>query len=201
MPENPKFYLEENDPYCYPGTSVLKNLADIHDVLDLEKYEKDIATFYSPKVSLFCLKKPINLELWQNIHYFLFQKVYAWAGELRTIRLSKGNTIFAYPERIEAEGAKIFKKLTEEQFLFGLIDDKLCERLAFYYNELNVLHPFREGNGRTQRLLCEEIMRRQNYQLNWSKITENEHLQAVIQAYEGNLSPLKQLFEKILTPI
>jgi cell filamentation protein len=87
------------------------------------------------------------------IHFHIFQDIYCWAGELRTVDISKGSTRFANISRIEPEADKLFRLLEQENHLIGLPREQFLTRLAHYYGELNVIHPFRDGNGRAQRLL------------------------------------------------
>ncbi len=99
--------------------------------------------------------RDFSLQTWKNIHFYLFQDIYEWAGELRTVKISKGRTMFAAPEFIESEASRLFQRLRMEKFLVGQDQGPFISRLAHYYGELNVLHPFRKGNGRSQKLLFE----------------------------------------------
>ncbi|MDR1851369.1 MAG: Fic family protein [Propionibacteriaceae bacterium] len=84
--------------------------------------------------------------------------MFDWTGELRTIEISKGNTRFAFSQYLDTLGSDIFAHLADEDWLRGLERSQLVERLAYYYSELNILHPFREGNGRTIRTLLSLTM-------------------------------------------
>lgn len=144
-------YEIKDNIYCYPNTSVLINKFNIKDKRKLEAIERDLTSLRIKEL----VKNPIegNFDLihLRNIHKYIFQDIYNWAGELRTIRVTKGFTTFAYPENIESEANKCFDKLKSEDYLKNLSIDMFCKKLAYYKAELNILHPFRDGNGRAIR--------------------------------------------------
>ena len=124
----------------------------------------------------------ISLGALQANHFYLFQDVYDWAGELCTVDISKGATRFASVNRIEAEAEKLFRQLEQENNLIGLPRGQFVARLAHYYCELNVIHPFRDGNGRAQRLMFEVIGINAGFELRWEPIGRAEWLEANIAA-------------------
>ena len=89
---------------------------------------------------------------------------YEWAGEIRTVNISKGNR-FCRCDYIEPQINKLLSKLKDENCLKDYDKEKVAERLAYYLGEINVIHPFREGNGRTQRLFIEHIADSLGYSL------------------------------------
>lgn len=135
------------------------------------------------------------------MHRYLFQDIYDWAGELREVDISKGATRFANVTRIEPEAHKLFGQLATEDHFVGLPREKFVARLAHYYCELNVIHPFRDGNGRAQRLLFEVISINAGYLLRWEPIGRTEWLKANIAAYNCQLEPLMTLLDRTLTPM
>jgi len=180
--KNP-YWNDHSDAYQYPNSTVLKNAPGVTDGSDLEALELNATVARMPEVLAYIRGKPINLKLWQDIHRILFQDIYEWAGLLRSVQLSKGNTLFAHPENIKKEGDRIFRELDGDADLQGLVKDDLCQRLAYYSSACNALHPFREGNGRTQKLLFGEIVRRLGYQIEWKELSAEDHLKAVIEAH------------------
>ena len=114
--------------------------------------------------------------------------------------MSKGSTIFAHPQFIEKEANKIFSNLAGENFLQNLASKIFCQRLAHYHTELNALHPFREGNGRTLKLLLNEIARRGNFYIAWEdeKVTVEKYLAATIAAHNGEEEILEIFFDEIV---
>ena len=95
----------------------------------------------------FPIKGKFDLRHLQSIHQFIFSDIYDWAGELRTVNIAKGNQ-FCNHQYLETYADGIIKKLKTEKMLTVLPLSMIPERLAYYLGEINVLHPFREGNGR-----------------------------------------------------
>ena len=83
----------------------------------------------------------------QDIHRHIFRDIYDWAGELRTVNISKENPFCNYIY-VEVEAERIFSELRKENYLIGVPKLNICDKLAYYLGEINALHPFREGNGR-----------------------------------------------------
>jgi cell filamentation protein len=95
----------------------------------------------------------------------------------------------------------VFKQLTREAYLVGLPRERFVARLAHYYCELNVIHPFRDGNGRAQRLMFEVTSINAGYALRWEPIVRAEWVDANVAAYNCRLDPLTALLDRGLTPI
>ncbi|MGH8855303.1 MAG: putative adenosine monophosphate-protein transferase Fic [Telluria sp.] len=197
MPD--KYGTGGDTQYCYPGSDVLINKLDLTDEAALEAAEveltEDRIEQFNPDFN------NISLSALCDIHRFLFQDVYEWAGELRTVDISKGSTRFANVSRVEPEAEKLFWQLAQENYLVDLPREQFVARLAHYYCELNVIHPFRDGNGRAQRLLFEVIGINAGYMLDWEPISRTEWLEANIAAYNCRLEPLTALLERVLTSI
>jgi cell filamentation protein len=140
-----------HDDYLDPVSGVLKNRLGITDAATLEETEAALVATRSYELAQTPLKGRFDLAHLQAIHRHLFRDVYEWAGELRTIDISKGGHLFAHHTHIQSAAATIFKQLAEEKHLAGLGPDDFSRRAAHYLGELNALHPFREGNGRAQR--------------------------------------------------
>jgi fido (protein-threonine AMPylation protein) len=115
--------------------------------------------------------------------------------------IAKGATRFANVGRTEPEAEKLFRQLEQESDLIGMPRDQFVARLAHYYCELNVVHPFRDGNGRAQRLLFEVISINAGYALRWEPIGRAEWLDANIAAYNCQLQSLTDLLDRALTSI
>ena len=171
-------YEARNSIYCYPESNVLVNYFDIKDNSILEKVERKIvlAKLYILRQNQRTMKFDINSFL--DIHKFLFEDIYPFAGKLRTENIAKDNFSFAEWEYIEDELTKLLAELKEENFLHGLTREQLAKRLAYYMSELNVLHPFREGNGRTIREFIRELAYDNGYLLDIRNIEANDMLEA-----------------------
>ncbi|MGX2969118.1 Fic/DOC family protein [Ursidibacter sp. B-7004-1] len=187
-----------NDPYIYKN-GTLKNKLEAKTVEELEDRERDITAL---RIA-FLKTKPIvgnfDLKHLQDIHKFIFFPVYEWAGKIRSGSLSKGNTVFTRPERIIPELNKLFDQLKSENYLLGLNQEELIKRLAFYLGELNVHHPFREGNGRVQRIFISELADQVGYKLNFANISQQEMIDASVLAFmKADYSYLEELISRCI---
>ena len=184
---------DADDTYCYLGTDVLRNKAEITNAEDLEAYEGELSTLRSIEI----LENPIagqfDLAHLQRIHLALFQDVYDWAGKIRTVDISRGNSRFANVRFIESAANDIFNKLARENWLKGLDADALSKRLAHHLSEINALHPFREGNGRVQRIFISQLGQSAGYQLDYSDLEQEQIYQAMELAFNGDESILANL--------
>jgi len=194
MPNQSNYFSDNQDPYRNPKTGVLKNIPNMKTQAELDKFEELI--FQSNSIEAGEYLKAVakfGLDEWKRVHQICFSDIYDWAGKIRTIRISKDKTVFAYPENIEKEAGKLFFPLNEL-----LSDSKLTlEKTAELFAEINVLHPFREGNGRTQRILFQEILRRVGYLVDYNQTTQKEMIRAMIYGYNAQYAPTIKLFEKI----
>ncbi|MCF6291874.1 MAG: Fic family protein [Robiginitomaculum sp.] len=195
------YWNSHSDAYQYPNSTVLRNRFDARDGAELEALELNATLARMPEVQSFIQNQKITFKLWQNIHRILFQDVYEWAGKTRTVQLSKGGTLFAHPEHIQSEADRVFKELRGENYLRDLPKTELSQRLAYYFSECNALHPFREGNGRVQKLLFSELVRRLGYRIEWKQLSNDEHLRGVTDGYHNRFDTLTVIFERIIRPI
>lgn len=168
--------------YCYPKSDVLINKLDIHDAEKLERAESQLTLARLSQLSLNPIIGKWDLSHFEKIHKFIFQDVYPFAGEIRRESIAKGNFQFAVPMFIEGESERIFGLLKQENYLSGLNKPEMCERLAYYYSEINVLHPFREGNGRAEREFFRTLTLKNGYTMNWSNISRPEFMRASVES-------------------
>jgi cell filamentation protein len=138
-----KYGAGQNGQHCYPDSDVLINKLGLTDEQVLEAAEIELTQAridqYEPDFD------DISLPALRAIHFYLFQDLYDWAGEFRTVDISKGSTRFANVNRIESEADKLFRQLAQEDYLAGLPREQFVTRLAHYYCELNVIHPSAMG--------------------------------------------------------
>ena len=113
-----------------------------------------------------------------EIHKYLFEDLYSFAGKFRSENIAKGSFIFAGWEYIDIQLVNLLESLKKENYLQGLDREEFVKRLAYYMSELNVLHPFREGNGRTIREFIRQLSLKNNYIFN----LKNERPQDVLDA-------------------
>lgn len=190
-------YDAANDRYCYQGTNTLKNKLNIKSMDELEEAEREITEITVRRISF--SPPPYDLEYMKNLHYKLFSELYDWAGDIRSIDISKGGTRFCNCGRVIAESQKLFSSLESENWLQNLPRETFCNKLAEYYCEINMIHPFRDGNGRVQRLLFEHLSLAAGYDLNWGDVAQDEWIQANIDGVDVNYDPMSKIFKRIVT--
>jgi cell filamentation protein len=132
------------------------------------------------------------------IHSHFFYDIYDWAGQERAIDIAKGDSYFAHKQFISTEVNKLFYCLKQDNYLQDLQQKEFCKKLAYYFNEINAAHPFREGNGRTQRAFCDLIAENNGYRLDWSQVSKEEYTRASIYGFNGNYEIMENIFKKIM---
>ena len=180
-------YKAVHDPNCYPGTSVLRNKLDITDPAELGAFEADMVTLRAEESFP---EGDITPLLFRAFHHHLFQDVYALAGDPRIVRIHKDESTFCYPEHIEAQLDRLFGWLSSENFLEGLTADEFAEKGAHFLSDINVIHAFREGNGRTQMAFFTMLAERAGHPLDLDRLDPDGFLDAMVAAFNGNEVPL-----------
>jgi cell filamentation protein len=180
-------YEAHADPYCYPGTCVLRNIPGFRDQATLDTFEIDITTQRAEELL------PIgrlSVRHCQAIHRHLFQDVYTWAGRFRTVRMAKGASVFCYPENIVREMKRVFAELKDAGFLEGLTVAAFATGAAHFLADLNAIHPFREGNGRTQLIFLAAVAEHAGHRLDPTRLNREAYLAAIIRSFNGDESGL-----------
>jgi len=139
----------------------------------------------------------------KKIHHFLFENVYSWAGQDRyeaniTATFGKGTTYFTPYDKLPLVSTTLFEALKNEAYFKGQTLDIFAKSAASFMNGLNILHPFREGNGRTQRVFMEYVAQNAGYELNFRDITAHEMIKASIVGAQGNIYLMEKIFRKSL---
>ena len=191
-----------SDPYVYPGTTVLKNIPGIRNQEILDRFEADRVG----QRSLELIERPLSglfdIEHLQGIHRYLFQDVYEWAGDFRTVDIAKGNSYFAHVPYIESTLKGVFGELSEERHLRGLNQERFASRLAQILGTLNAVHAFREGNGRAQREFVRVLAYKNSYWIDWSKVSREELYQASDASFmRGDNTFFEKLLRRAIEPI
>jgi len=184
------------DPYCYPHSDVLRNLLDIHSEEELQKAERELSEIAISRFRL--LPPPYDLSVLQHAHKTLFCDVYDWAGQLRTVNIKKGQTFFCTAERILPEAQKIFSVMERSAWFAGMGKPELVVNIAEAYGDLNVIHPFREGNGRAQRLLFEQIIINAGFPVDWWLVKDDAWVPANIDAVSCDYRGLVAIFDRCI---
>jgi len=191
-------YSDNADAYTDPKTGILKNKLGLTTEKKLERVEAEISALRSQELAHSPIAGNFDLSHLKAIHKKLFSDVYPWAGQIRTVDISKGDSRFAHHGRIEAEAKKLTDQLNREQNLRGLSAERFSQRAGYYMGELNVIHPFREGNGRTLREYIGQIAKEAGYEIRWGGIDRKDMTQASIEAYQGSSERMARLIRENL---
>lgn len=189
------------DNYVYPSTTVLRNKANIQDQVALDAFEADATAVRMLEL----LEQPIpggfDFAHLCAMHQHLFQDVYEWAGEIRTVDISRDASRFANASLIEGYLSGELRKLPVENWLRGLPPEVFVVRLAHYMGEINATHPFREGNGRTQRLYCALLAEQAGYFIDFESVDQAQMYRVMIASFNGDAKPLEALLLNITSII
>ncbi|WP_431194890.1 Fic/DOC family protein [Aurantimicrobium minutum] len=180
-----------------PDSAVLRNKLNIRDLSDLREAENDLLELRvaelraNPKI----IAKTFDLPHLQSIHHYLFQDVYDWAGELRTVGLARdGGDSFAPPHSIYLPMEHVHQRIYESAFLVNIPRTELPFEIAYLYDYINFAHPFREGNGRSQREFFQQLIEKIGLRMNWALIDSTTlHSACHIARNEGDLKPLEKI--------
>jgi len=186
-----------HDPYVDPASGCLRNRLGITDRVELQNAERSASLLREQSIRIHGLPGAYDLPHLRAFHHTIFQDVYPWAGEVRTCELARTHP-FSRPEYIEEQATQLLSNLAKEEHLRGLERRDFVDRLTHHFSELNAIHPFREGNGRTQRIFFEQLARDTNYALDWSHTTEHENVEACVAAIEGDTSRLTSLLDAVI---
>ena len=168
--------------YCYEGSDVLINKLGIHDAGTLAAAERKLTGLRLLELMRQPVQGDFDLQHLCCIHRHIFQDLYAWAGSLRDVDIAKG-TLFCKAEYLDAESARIFNALGRERTSGRMPPETAVKTCAYYFSEINALHPFREGNGRAQREFIRELALTEGYIIEFYRVTEEEMLYASRESF------------------
>jgi cell filamentation protein len=188
-------YKAEPDPYCYPGTNVLTNRLGIRIQSRLDAFEAEVT---AERAAQPLPTGRLSYAHYRAVHRHLFQDVYAWAGKVRTVRIAKQGSAFCYPEHIGREMTRLFGWLSRHDKLRGLNAQNFAAAAAHFLAELNAIHPFREGNGRTQLSFPALLAERAGHPLALQRLDPKRILTATIASFGGNERRLAALIGRLI---
>ena len=183
---------------CYEGTTCLINNFGIKDEEILHSLEADITFAKSALLKSSPVSDRFDFSHYKDIHKFLFEDIYPWAGQLRTINISKKGTLFVPCDEIEPLAERIFQRLERLNFFRDMNRAEFVDNIVDFYCSTNLLHPFREGNGRTQRIFIEELINSCGYDFDFADIDPDDLMIATIHAANGVEVYLRDLFENAI---
>jgi cell filamentation protein len=200
MPDSEGFL----DAYLDPGTGVLRNLIGARTRESLEDAEGSLSFARLVQLMDRPLKPTGDLAELCAVHRHLFQDLYDWAGQIRTVDIRKnveGAEFFLPSAMIERASAFAAGELRSDNMLRGLDREHFIARLAYHYDQVNYIHPFREGNGRVQRVFWNRIALAAGWQLDWRPVHGDVNDRASRAASDQrDLGPLRAMFDRIVTP-
>ena len=188
------YSLNPTSDNCYEGTTCLVNKLGIRDEKRLSEVEAQITFAKAVMLEETPIDDDFGFEHFKKIHEFLLCDLYEWAGQVRSIDISIKRTKFLDAASIESIGTRCFAKVKDGYFE-NLSFDEFVKRIAEFYNDVNYIHPFREGNGRTQRIYFAQLIRHYGYDINFADVDTDELMIATIQASSGVMDFLIEFFE------
>lgn len=183
--------------YCYPDSDVLINKLGIREQEKLHTFECKLTMLRLLELLDKPIKGNFDFKHLQAIHQYIFQDIYDWAGKVRNVDIAKGN-MFCNVLFIESQAEEIFGKLKKADYLSGLNREEFVKQLAYYFSEINALHPFREGNGRSQREFIRSLALKNGYVITFASIPEDEMIKASQDSFLCDYASMERLFDKCI---
>jgi cell filamentation protein len=190
------------DPYVYPGTTVLRNLLDLRTQEDLDAVEYELTYVRRVELDRHPIANAFDFGRLKETHRRLFQDVYEWAGIPRTVNISKGESDFLPSTFIDRAAEDTFAWLRRSGLIASTVDDDSFVRLAAdLLEKINYMHPFRDGNGRTQRAFLDQVAALSGHSLSWRNVGPEEHLRASVNAFrDGNGEAFRTIIRQAMRP-
>lgn len=189
-----KYSYERTSEYCYKGTDILINKLNIINDEDLFNAERELVSLRTYELNEIPLKGNFDFDYLKSIHRYLFQDVYSWAGNIRNCNIAKQD-LFCLKENIETFANEVFTNLKKENYFFNYDNEKKLEKLVELFADINALHPFREGNGRSQRLFIELLAKINGIYLDLTNVTKNDMIIASHESIIGIYDKLQNIFQ------
>ena len=191
------YSLDPSFANCYEGTTCLINKLDIRDEYKLSEVEAQITFAKASMLDDEPIEGDFDFEHFKKIHEFLFCDLYDWAGQVRTVNLSKKRTKFTDFHSIKSVANACFNKISNG-YLNDLNFDEFATCIAELYHDINRIHPFREGNGRTERIYFTQLIRHYGYDINFTDVDTDELMIATIHASLGVMDFLIDFFKEAI---
>lgn len=186
--------------YCYPDSNVLMNKLGIVKQERLDEIERQLTAIRVRELIHNPIPGKFDLQHLCDIHFYIFQDLYTWAGNLRKVDIAKGN-MFCNVIFLKEQAKVIFGAIRKDNYLADMEQAEFVRRLAYHFSEINALHPFREGNGRTQREFIRELALYNHYTIDFGLSSSEEMLSASADSFLCSYGKMEALFEKCLKKI
>jgi cell filamentation protein len=191
--------MSEDDPYLIAGTRTLRNLRGITDHEELARFEFQASFVRLTQIYVGGFPGPFDLDHFCAFHHHIFQDVYSWSGELRTVEITKNQTHFTLVPFLLSAASDIFDRLADVD-LRGSEREPFVATAAQLLGDINGLHLFREGNGRAQRAFLSELARHAGYDVQWERVDAARNTAASIASAAGDPWPMHRLLGEITVP-
>lgn len=189
------------DVYKYPDEDVLINLFDCHDQTELQKLEAKSTAYNILYLQMNPIEGNFDFDHLKAIHRFIFQDIYEWAGEIRTVDIGKNN-IFCRVQFINSYAENVFSDYFSSCFAAKSNRNEFIRTFTSHYADLNALHPFREGNGRSQREFARELCLKCGYIFDLTHTNHKDMLEASIESFNTfSNEKLLNIFSKCVIPV
>jgi cell filamentation protein len=174
----------EQDPHSEQGNNCPRNVYGYTAYAELYPIESALGQKRGGELEDLGVTGSFDSAHLQSIHRYLFQDIFPWAGKFRLVYIAKpGSSSFAFPGHIASALTEVFDKLKREEYLKTLDRSKFAPRAAYYLGEINAIHPFREGNGRTQREFIRQLALNAGYTLSWAGFSQEQNVAASVLSH------------------
>lgn len=191
--------MGSEDPYLDPGSGVLRNHLGLTDPHECAFAEARLSAMRLEQLALAPLPGLYDLAHLRAFHRRIFGDFYPWAGELRRVNIAR-SAPFAAWQQIEPYATGVFDDLKRERYLRDLARDRFLHRFAHYFAEVNAVHPFREGNGRTQRAFFRQLAREAGWRVAVHTLDRAVFIDACERSMTAGGEALVGLFDAVLGP-
>jgi cell filamentation protein len=188
---------DDVDSYLIAGTKVLRNRLGISDARRLARIERRLV---ADRIAEGAPIGAFDLAHLRAIHRHLFQDVYDWAGELRTVEISKGDHQFQFRRYIQTGMHDVHRRLVQSKFLKGLSADEFARQAGIIIGDVNYIHPFREGNGRTQAQYLKQLAAQAGHDLDLRRIDPTLWIEASKSSHGADYQVMERVIRRAISP-
>jgi cell filamentation protein len=185
------------DRYLDPVSGVLRNLLGITDAGELARAEAALSASRLIDLERGRLPGSYDLDHLRAFHRYILGDAYGWAGELRTVSIAKGS-VFCLPRHLASYAADVFGRLAAAGRLRGLNREQFIGKVAEFRADVNAMHPFREGNGRTQRAFFSQLAHDAGHHVDWVRLDPDRDNAASAAAHHGDLGPMTAMLADLI---
>lgn len=189
-----KYNYERTANYCYKDTDVLINNLNITNDKDLYDAERELVMLRTSEFTDNPIKANFDFNHLKAIHKYLFHDIYRWAGEIRNCNIAKQD-LFCLSNFIENYATEIFNQLKNEKYFIQYDNKTTLKKLVTLFADINALHPFREGNGRTQREFIKSLARINGIEIDLADVDKENMIIASHDSINGNYEKLMSMFK------